>query len=673
MSKEYELAFRMNAELDQRFTRTFSVATSRIDKMETELRELSKREEQAAKSSGRLTKTLGTLRTAATGTAKAIGAIAAGGILAGGAAAVGTLGLLGNFTNTAAEGMAQLEAATGASGSRLNDLEKISRNLYKAGLGENYGDLTQSLALATQITQQQGDELQKTTRHAIAFRDVFAEDMERSLKANETMIKNFGITSEQSFNLMALGMQKGLDKSDELLDSANEYSPHFAALGFSANQMFDTFAAGLESGAFNLDKVGDAVKEFNIRSKDMSKTSIAAYEALGLSAKDMSRTFAEGGPEAQKAFKQVVRAISSIEDPVKKNTVGVELFGTMFEDLEKDVIAAMGEAREQFDMTSDAMDKVTDRKYDTPRRAWQRIGRTIQTNLLLPIGNKLVPYMNDFAESTQRFAEKHAPQIANSVTGAIDKINAYINKKYINNPEFQKLESFESKVEFVFDDIQKSFNQWWARSGEQGFRNFTQKIVVTIADSIEANAGVIGKALWNMMNTVDDTIVEMVENSKYGWMLKYNPAFQAGRSLRSSDEKEPGTYEFKSEQKTDQFGINRFVSQGEKRDDFLNSIRGYASGGFVSRPELAWVGEGKHNEWIIPENNSKRSRGLWTAAGERMGFLGGGLGQINYNPTIVIQGNADERVVQQAIKSGHDDFERRMSKWEAQRRRVSFK
>ena len=66
------------------------------------------------------------------------------------------------------------------------------------------------------------------------------------------MMKNFGISSTQAYNLMAQGAQKGLNKSDELIDSANEYAPYFATLGFNANEMFDVFSTGLKNGAFNL-------------------------------------------------------------------------------------------------------------------------------------------------------------------------------------------------------------------------------------------------------------------------------------------------------------------------------------------------------------------------------------------------------------------------------------
>lgn len=313
----------------------------------------------------------------------------------------GVTDAIGNITGSIIgfqDAMAQLQASTGASAFDMQELSESAKNLYNQNLGEDWDDVAHSLSLVKQVTQQTGAELESTTKNAMVYRDVFGEDIQQSIKATDTMMKNFGITSDQAYNLLAQGAQKGLNKSDELLDTANEYSPYFSALGFTANQMFDTFSAGLESGAFNLDKVGDAVKEFNIRVKDDSKGTNEAFTALGFNASQMAQTFARGGPEAQKAFTQVVDAISKVQDPVKKNVLGVQLFGTQFEDLEKDVIAAMGSARSQFDMTKSTMDEVAKVKYNTASKAIQGIGRQIMTGIIMPIGELALPALQGFSD-----------------------------------------------------------------------------------------------------------------------------------------------------------------------------------------------------------------------------------------------------------------------------------
>ncbi|MEK3873718.1 MULTISPECIES: phage tail tape measure protein [unclassified Paenibacillus] len=333
------------------------------------------------------------------GAAGAIGAVGlVGGAALAGAAAFGAAGVATyNFADEYSSAMAQIKAATGASAGEMDNFGKVAQSLYNQGLGEGFYDLAQSISIVRQVTKQTGAELEDSTKYAIAYADTFGEDITQSIKAADTMVKNFGITSEQAYNLLAQGAQKGLNKSDELIDTANEYAPYFAKLGFSADQMFDIFAAGLEAGAFNLDKVGDGIKEFGIRTKDGSKASLEAYKAIGLNGQEMTKQFAEGGVTAQKAFLATVKAINSISDAEKKNAVSVQLFGTQAEDLEERVIKAYGNVQKQFDMTKATMEEITEIKYSTIGKAFSGIGRQLQTTFLLPLSQAALPLLQKFS------------------------------------------------------------------------------------------------------------------------------------------------------------------------------------------------------------------------------------------------------------------------------------
>ncbi|MFF0831026.1 hypothetical protein ACFYU8_29725 [Brevibacillus sp. NPDC003359] len=126
---------------------------------------------------------------------------------------------------------------------------------------------------------------------------------------------------------------------------------------------------------------------------------------LGLDADKMAQTFARGGPEAKESFGQIMQMISAIEDPVQRNTVGVALMGSQFEDLEAPIIAAMGTAQSQFDMTKDTMDKLNQAKIDSPAQALALIGRQIETGLLIPIGQFLLPILMDVSKGIGFFIQ----------------------------------------------------------------------------------------------------------------------------------------------------------------------------------------------------------------------------------------------------------------------------
>ncbi|MFH5187107.1 phage tail tape measure protein [Paenibacillus sp. TAB 01] len=268
------------------------------------------------------------------------------------------------------------------------------------------------------MTKLQGDELERVTQNALIMRDTFDFDVTESVKTADTMMKNFGVTSDQAYSLLTQGAQQGLNKSDELLDSANEYSVYFKSLGFSASEMFDVFGAGLEAGAFNLDKVGDAVKEFNIRAKDGSKNTAQAFQALGMDANAMAQTFAKGGPEAKASFDTVVKAIAAVQDPVQRNTIGVQLFGTQFEDMEAGVISAMGTAKSQFDATKNTMDQMNKIRLNSPGQFLSMMGRQIQTNFVIPLGKTAMPLFQKVFDWTTAAL----PVIQHSVSAAFGEM-----------------------------------------------------------------------------------------------------------------------------------------------------------------------------------------------------------------------------------------------------------
>ena len=89
------------------------------------------------------------------------------------------------------------------------------------------------------------------------------------------------------------------------------------------------------------DRVGDAIKEMSIRVVDGSETTKDGFQALGLNADEMAAKFAAGGESAKEAFDQTISALAGMEDPLAQNTAGVNLFGTMWEDLGPEVVTQL--------------------------------------------------------------------------------------------------------------------------------------------------------------------------------------------------------------------------------------------------------------------------------------------------------------------------------------------
>lgn len=311
--------------------------------------------------------------------------------------------------------------ATGSAVESTDEYQKVLENIYKNNYGEDFQDIADSMA---QVSNQMGElndtDLQNITENALALRDTFGYDVQESVRAAKMMMDQFGLTSDEAFNLIAQGAQQGLDKNGDLLDSINEYSVHFKQAGFEASDMFNVFKSGAENGAFSIDKIGDAVKEMGIRLKD--GTANEALTQMGLDANKITEAFAKGGDEANTAFIEIAKGLNNIQDPLTQNQIGVQLFGTMWEDLGADAVTAMTLYGDQFNETIDTMNQVKEIKYNNLSDMFEALKRNVEM-LVLPLGNSLMPILeqvigllNDNMPAIQGLIEQITPIITDLFT-----------------------------------------------------------------------------------------------------------------------------------------------------------------------------------------------------------------------------------------------------------------
>lgn len=316
-----------------------------------------------------------------------------------GAAAVGVGALAVGTANDISGAMNDFIAITGKGTEETERYQAVMEDIYANNYGESFSDIGQAMA---EVTKQLGDmddaSLQNVTESAFALRDTFGYNIPESTRAAKAMVDNFGVSGEEAMNLIASGAQNGLDYSGELLDSISEYSVQFDKMGLGAEDMFAIFQKGAESGAFNLDKVGDAVKEMSIRVVDGSDTTKQGFELLGLNADEMAQKFAAGGDTAKEAFNETLDALAAMEDPIAQNTAGVDLIGTMWEDLGPEAVTALAGIEEGAYKTSDAMEQIKDVKYDDLGSMFEELKRNIEV-LLIPLGEALLPVLSTLIDS----------------------------------------------------------------------------------------------------------------------------------------------------------------------------------------------------------------------------------------------------------------------------------
>lgn len=350
------------------------------------------------------------------------------GALAIGAATVAGAGYALKLTTEFDQAFNTLATKTGATSDEFDSLRESMENVYANNLGESMEDVAESMATVKNNTQLTGEELQKTTEYALLMRETFGFEVEESTRSAQMMMKQFGLTSEEAYNYIAQGAQNGLDKNGDLLDTINEYSVHFQQLGLDADDMFNMLLNGTEAGTFSVDKLGDAVKEFGIRVKD--GTADDAFKTLGLNVDETKKKFGQGGDSAKQALQDVTKALFDMEDPIKQNELGVQMFGTMWEDLGVDGVKALMNLDGKISSSTDALKQINDMKYSDIGSALQGLGRTVQTDLIAPIGEELRPFIVDAIT----YIQSHSDEIQNILSAIVDGVGDFVNFVVSNGP-----------------------------------------------------------------------------------------------------------------------------------------------------------------------------------------------------------------------------------------------
>lgn len=380
----------------------------------------SKTMELAIKIAGKVDKSLGTsVKTSSKQlntiiqTANRLSNVTAAGLAAMGTGAAAAAKYLADLGGQWQKATNQVASSTGAMGADLDRLRSVMETVYANNFGEDVNDVAEAVALVDRNMKNLSQNgMVQATQGALALRDAFGYEVEETTRAAEAIRKNFNVSVEEAFDLIAAGAQNGLDFSGELIDTINEYSVQFAKLGLSADDMFQILQSGADGTAWNLDKVGDAVKEFSIRAIDGSDTTVSAFQALDYNADEMMATFAAGGDKANQAFFEVLNRLLAMDDQVQRDAVGVKLFGTMWEDLGAGALQAMADASSAAYSTGEALDQINQTRYNDLDSALEGVRRRLEVAML------------PAADAVYQSLMAHLPE----VTGALDEMSPVIQE-----------------------------------------------------------------------------------------------------------------------------------------------------------------------------------------------------------------------------------------------------
>lgn len=289
------------------------------------------------------------------------------------------------------DAMAKFQAQTGASSNEMSKFKNIARDVWSNNFGEDVSDVADMMGRVKQQMQGISDvDLKNVTEDLLTLRDTFDMDENETLRGAQQLMKQFGISSKEAFDLMATGAQNGLNKSDELGDNISEYSGKFKQAGYSAEEYFQLMQNGLDGGAYNLDKVNDAINEVTTRLVD--GTIEGALDSFDTKTQDVFKAWQEGRATQKDVVNAIVEDISKTTNEQEKLNKASIAFGTMGEDFNSGFIQSLTTVGNKYKDVEGAMDKVKEIANGGLKNALSGLGRAFLDSFT-PIGELITPIL----------------------------------------------------------------------------------------------------------------------------------------------------------------------------------------------------------------------------------------------------------------------------------------
>lgn len=683
--KVHEIAFAINGKLSNSFKGTFGTASNQVktlqkqisdlnlqfktgaiavDKYQKEyqklIRQMQKAENIRPPGGGQLGRVMG-----------GVGGVAALGVGAG-AAAAGFFA--GQSLKKAMDFEAQLssiQALTGLTGEEMDNVRRLSlkmgsetkysaleaaqgiEELLKAGMSPasvQAGGLQAALNLATAggLGLAEAAEIMSTSMNAFSFEGLKAEKASNILAGTAN-------ASATSVDEMRLSLQAAGSVASQVKMPFQDVG---TALGIVANQ-------GLKGS-----DAGTSLKWMLNNLQPDTKEQIKLFEKLGWRTAKMNSIFytSEGRLKSLDEIVKIIYDTTGKLSDAERQKVFEKLFGDgakFAELLTRKGTTALKEFRAEMSKVT-ALD-VAKKKMDNAAGAVEQFKGAIET-LQIAALEPTLPLVKDLALLFADLAERYTPILTEKMKQLSDVLRKYLDP-YLNDitnakvssqveMKFKQAEMLEPQkdlppitqtISLMWEDALGAFQRWLREKGQEQINQTSEVLMKALGEALTVSIVYLTEPAMRIGAAVGAGIIQGLDQSlsesKFGVLasgVKSNPIFQSALA---------GT-------------------------DLYNSIFGgepkkYARGGFATSPHLGMFGEAGP-EAFIPLDGSQRSISLWQQTGRMLGALDSGSSvQYSFTYAPVIQGG-DASAIRAQLQEDQREFERRMTEWAKQKRRVSY-
>lgn len=333
--------------------------------------------------------------------------------LAGAGAAAGALAgaaLMSTFMQAMdmSEATTRLESQLANTTADVGAATDAMKNVFTAGWGESateVGDAIKSVTLNMDEFTGQQAELEDMTKKTLGLSKAFDQDLNKATAAAGQLVKTgMAANFDEAMDLIAAGLGSVANKSDDLLDTFNEYSTQFRRLGLDGATAMGLISQGLKNGARDSDSVADALGIFGeVALKGGSQVN-EAFGTIGLNGEDIGRRMRAGGDTATSALQDTMDALRGTDDATVRLGAAQILFGDLA-NTQADALFALDPASAAaaggFDKVAGSADKVVDKLESSPAMKMEAFKRGVQQNVIDFLGGQVLPAVTGFKSAVQ--------------------------------------------------------------------------------------------------------------------------------------------------------------------------------------------------------------------------------------------------------------------------------
>ena len=299
-----------------------------------------------------------------------------------------------------------IAANTNLSKAEMESLKGVATDVFKSGVTDSIDEATNAtIIMKNAFKDLNNEDLTKITEQVIALSKRTNTEYVDNIKAADYLMKAFGVSNKQAFDMIASGYKNGLNASGDFTDTIVEYSGTVKEAGYTQEEFFSMLNSGLKNGVRNTDLIADSMVEFS------KKLAAGDYEEMISGMSDQTKNmFAE----YKNGNATVSDVMSSVQEEMKKMSPAEQqkmltVLGSQFEDIGVKGFLGLNKVNDGFKNVEGAMDEAT--KKD-PAQKWQASWNELSASLSevgTDILNSLQPLMDFLADMAKAFTDLPEP------------------------------------------------------------------------------------------------------------------------------------------------------------------------------------------------------------------------------------------------------------------------